>query len=75
MNTDHLLTEKELAAILGISHWTVRKMRLQDGLPFIQTGSRIYYRLEKVNSWMTQQEETNAKNHTLPKARPMKYTW
>ena len=72
---DKMISEKELAETLGISYWRVRTMRLQDGLPFLQSGSRIFYRLDKVRSWINEQEEKNSKEHTLAKIKVPKYSW
>ena len=72
---DQMISEKELAKVLGLSYWRVRAMRLQDGLPFLQSGSRIFYRLNKVRSWIDQQENKNSKEHTLIKVKVPKYSW
>lgn len=56
-----ILTEKELAAELGISTWTVRLWRLQLGLPHLRTAGRIFYRINSVMTWMTQEERKNTK--------------
>ena len=55
-----ILTEKELAERLGLSPWTIRKWRLQGGLPHIQVGRRIFYRLEAVEAWMDGLERTSS---------------
>jgi hypothetical protein len=73
--SENLLSEKELSKILGLSPWTVRTMRLREGMPFLQSGSRIFYRLEKVKSWMDKQEEKNSKEHTMSRVRVPKYSW
>ena len=48
----HILTGKELSDRLQLSPWTVRMMRLQCGLPHIQLGRRIFYRMETVMDWL-----------------------
>jgi len=53
---NQVLTEKELAAELGISRWTARGMRLKDGCPHFTVGCRIFYRLETVLKWLDQKE-------------------
>lgn len=53
-----VLSEKELAEELGMSHWTVRTWRLQLGLPHFRTAGRIFYRLESVQAWMSEQEQS-----------------
>lgn len=54
--SNRVLTEKELASELGLSPWTVRTLRLQQGLPHFRTAGRIFYRLESVQQWISQQE-------------------
>jgi hypothetical protein len=55
-----IYTEKELAAFLEVSPWTVRLWRVQSGLPHFRTAGRIFYRLESVLRWMDGQESENA---------------
>lgn len=59
-----VLNEKELACELGISFWTARRMRLQEGCPHFTVGSRIFYRLETVLNWLNGQERSK------PQSRP-----
>lgn len=57
---DHIqrcLSEEELAEALDLSYWTVRQMRLRQGLPHIRCGRRIFYRMSVVNDWFSQQEQ------------------
>jgi len=54
-----VLNEKELAIELGLSAWTVRGMRLKEGCPHFTVGSRIFYRLETVLSWIESRERGN----------------
>lgn len=56
MVMSRVLTEKELAEVLGLSQWTIRTLRLQKGLPHFGTAGRIFYRLESVLRWMDAQE-------------------
>ena len=56
-DTKCLLSEIELATTLNLSYWTVRQLRLQQGLPHIKCGRRIFYRLVTVNDWLAQQEQ------------------
>ena len=51
-----ILSEQELAKYLDISKWTVRQWRLSGGLPHIQVGRRIFYRVEAVEHWMEKME-------------------
>ncbi len=55
-----VLSEQELASLLHISKWTVRKWRLEGGLPHIQVARRIFYRMETVKAWMTDMERSSA---------------
>lgn len=52
-----VLTEKELASELGLSPWTVRRMRLSEGCPCFRIGNRIFFRLESVLSWIAEREQ------------------
>ena len=61
MTTNHVLNEREIAARLGLSPWTVRRLRLQLGLPHFRTEGRIFYRLESVQGWMAEQEQKSTK--------------
>lgn len=56
-----VLSEKELAVELGLSPWTVRNFRLKLGLPHFRTARRIFYRLDAVKAWMTEQEQASNK--------------
>ena len=53
---EKILSEKEVATELGLSYWTVRKLRLQCGLPHFRTAGKIFYRLSSVTVWMAQKE-------------------
>lgn len=57
-----VLNERELAAELGLSPWTIRTLRIQSGLPHFRTAGRVFYRLESVNAWMTEQEQASGKS-------------
>lgn len=52
-----VLTEKELAVELGLSAWTVRRMRIQENCPCFNVGKRIFYRLESVLAWIAAKEQ------------------
>ena len=51
-----LLNESELASLLGLSAWTVRRWRLSEGLPVIKIGGRFLYRFESVLEWLKTRE-------------------
>ncbi len=57
MNTARVLNERELAAELGLSPWTVRGMRLKEGCPYFTVGARIFYRLATVLAWIAAKEQ------------------
>ena len=54
--TNRCLSEQEVAETLGLSYWSVRQMRLQQGLPHFKCGRRVFYRLHTVQNWLEQQE-------------------
>lgn len=51
-----LMTEAELAAYLGLSAWTIRRFRLNEGMPVIAIAGRFFYRLESVQNWLASRE-------------------
>ena len=57
VDTNRCLSEQEVAEYLGLSYWSVRQMRLQQGLPHFKCGRRIFYRQESVQRWLDQQEQ------------------
>lgn len=59
MEVAKVLTEREIAAEMGVSPWTVRNWRLQLGLPHFRTAGRIFYRLETVLTWLDKQEQAS----------------
>ena len=59
-----LLSEAELASSLGLSPWTVRRLRLNEGLPVIAIAGRYFYRHESVLRWF-EERETSGVNGSL----------
>lgn len=59
INCPSIMGEKKLAQSLGISYWTVRKWRLNSGLPFMKNGNRYFYNVESVRSWLRKKEQQN----------------
>lgn len=55
-----VLSEKELAQRLGLSSWTVRRMRIQEGLTHFMIGHRVFYRLESVLEWIGDRESSGS---------------
>jgi hypothetical protein len=52
-----VFTERELAEELGLSYWTIRKFRVEKGMPHFRTAKKIFYRLDTVLDWLGKQEE------------------
>ena len=55
-----LFTEAELATELGVSSWSVRRWRLNEGLPVCKISGRFMYRLDSVISWLESLETKGA---------------
>lgn len=60
------VTEKDLSTIMNKSQWTIRRYRLQCGMPYIQVGGRFYYSIDDVNEWLASNTKVNL---PLPKAK------
>lgn len=53
---DTLLTPKQAAERLGVSHITLARWRVQGrGLPFIRLGGRIRYSIADIEAWIASQ--------------------
>ena len=59
-NPAKIATESETAAHFGLSFWTIRRFRLNEGLPHINMGARIYYRIAAVEEWFAAREQVGA---------------
>ena len=55
-----LFTEAELATELGVSSWSVRRWRINEGLPVVKVSGRFLYRLDSVISWLESLETKGA---------------
>ena len=55
-----LYTEGELAEMLGLSQWTIRRFRLNEGLPVVKVSGRFFYRMESVERWLAENETAGA---------------
>ena len=53
-----LYKEAELAQKLGISKWTIRRLRIKNGLPYIRIEKLIFYRLPEVEEWFIEQRQS-----------------
>lgn len=49
-------TGAEAASFFGISEWTLRRWRLQEGCPVISVGGRFLFCIESVESWLKSRE-------------------
>lgn len=49
-------TGADTAEILGISEWTLRRWRLQEGCPTISIGGRFLFCIESVEAWLASRE-------------------
>ena len=69
---DKVMNEKELAEILGLSPWTVRRARLEEAMPHFRIGQRIFYRLETVLSWIAVREVGGGTANITPTAERLR---
>lgn len=58
---DHLLTVKEVAALLRVSSQTLYKMLEQGGIPAVKVGSQWRFEREKVRAWLESQESASSR--------------
>ena len=57
------LKAKVAAGYLGISYWKLLELvKAGDGPPHIRAGSRILFRVETLDNWLSQQEAASAAN-------------
>jgi hypothetical protein len=59
MTVAKVLNEREIAAELGLKPATVRRLRVQLGLPHFRTAGRIFYRLDSVLAFLDKQEQNS----------------
>ena len=52
-----VVSESELAKRLGMSVYAVRKLRNTEGMPCFKARGRVFYRLQVVLEWMTEQKK------------------
>lgn len=53
------LTRDQLAAELNITTRTVSRWQdMPDGLPYVQVGGRILYRIASIKAWLESRERT-----------------
>lgn len=51
-----LLNLRQVAELLGVSDYLVRTRLVKEGLPHIRVGSRLRFRREGIEEWMTSKE-------------------
>ena len=61
-----VLSERELAAQLGMSYWTIRDLRLRQSLPHFRCGKKVLYRLTTILEWIEQQEQASTRRASAP---------
>ncbi|WP_196606685.1 helix-turn-helix domain-containing protein [Pectinatus frisingensis] len=64
-----LLSEREMTKVLGIKYSMIRKMRIEDGLPFVSLGKKIMYRPRTVQKWLEEREAESSNKRCLNKVR------
>ncbi|SDF66079.1 helix-turn-helix domain-containing protein [Sporomusa acidovorans] len=62
-----VLNDKELAKKIDpsgkiVTPWTIRKWRIEGGMPSFKVGRRIFFRLESVMKWMDEREKSEQCN-------------
>lgn len=60
MSVAKVLNEREVAAEFGVTPSTVRRWRLQLGMPHFRTAGRVFCRLEKILEWMDKMEQSSS---------------
>ena len=55
-----IFNEREIADYFGVSPATVRRWRLQFGMPHFRTSGRVFCRLEKILEWMDKMEQSGS---------------
>lgn len=56
---DHLMTQKEVAAMLRVSPSTITALRNNGSLPHVRIGKRVLFRKSTVQAFMQSNEVTN----------------
>ncbi len=52
------ITAREAAKYLNISYWLVLELVKRKEIPAIHAGRRVLFRVETLDRWMDEQEET-----------------
>lgn len=58
------LTATEAAKYLGISYWLLTRLCKQKQVPHFKISSRLFFRREKLDDWMTNQEFMSLQQET-----------
>lgn len=56
----HYVNLKKLAVLLEKSTWTLRRYRIEYGMPFIKIGSRFFYDILEVQEWFSSFRQKNS---------------
>lgn len=64
-----IVKEKELAEKLGLSPWTVRRMRLQENMPYFKVGKSIFYNFETVCKWIEAKEKETTEEKPIKESQ------
>lgn len=60
MNLERMLTEREVASLLGVSHRTVQDWRRRGvGPPFWKMGRSVRYATSDLQQWLETQQKEN----------------
>lgn len=55
----HYVNLKQLSVLLGKSTWTLRRYRIEYGMPFIKIGDRFFYNILDVQEWFSSFRQEN----------------
>lgn len=53
------MSRKDAAIFIGISEWLLWRLTKEGQIPSFKAGSRVLYRRETLEKWMTEQEQNN----------------
>ena len=63
------LTAKEAARYLGCSYWKILELAKSGELPHIRLGSRVLFRRQSLDGWLTVMESKNQSKTQKEKIR------
>ncbi len=62
----NVLTMKEAAKMLRMNYFTLSRKANAKEVPSFRVGTRILFRLESLNAWITEQEQPQRTNSPEP---------